>query len=335
MSHTVTLHLDSLTQEIKCTINKCSTSLDNLINENTNDTKFVEYLKKYKTNIMNELKQIEKYENETLTKYGNTKDNTIRVGDSQRIEILRRIDSIHKEVSNIMSNKNIIDWVIKDYEKDQQDILNLIESTGKIANQAITNLKSKSVDVNVNNIKEEIENIRNIELNNEQQKIIKDELFKYIESQDFNDVDIEFQLKNIILSKKSIQELNDCFAYINSKKYEENKIDNFANSFFAEIEKSDGFKLVKDKVQKTLDDDGILRKMYKLKNAKGNVIEIIIDGNLQIKYKLGNYVGHACEKTSDRFFDAIDRLGYKIAHKTISRDISNAKPLTMKMSLNK
>ena len=67
-----------------------------------------------------------------------------------------------------------------------------------------------------------------------------------------------------------------------------------------------------------------------MKNNRGNKIEIIIDGNLQMKYQLGNYVGHACEKTSEKIFESLKKQGYSIVHRNISRNISNSKPLELK-----
>lgn len=335
MSHTVTLHISSLTQDIKCCINRCNEVLDSLITSNKTNTKLVNYFEKYKNNLAKEFENLQQHEKDISNKYGDGTSDKINVEDSQWLNILRRIDSINKEVANLTSNKNIIEWIIQDYEKDQQDILNLVKDLGKIAEQAISNLREKTIEINLENIKKEIEEIRNIELYMQKQKEIKDDLFSYISNQKFDDKDLDFQLKNIVITKNSIQELNDCYAFINSKKYEESKIDNFAESFFTLLEKNEGFKLIKDITIKTLDDDGIIRKKYKLKNSKNNVIDIIIDGNLQIKYQLGNYVGHACEKTSDKIFDSINKLKYRIVHKTISRNISNAKPLTMKMALNK
>ncbi len=107
-----------------------------------------------------------------------------------------------------------------------------------------------------------------------------------------------------------------------------------ANLLFGELESKEKFKLL-NTIEKQLDTDGVLRKKFKLRNQKGNTIEIIVDGNLRIKYQLGNYVGHACEKTSEKIFEAIDKMGYTIVHKTISRNISNSKPLEMQKNFNK
>lgn len=335
MSHTVTLNVSNLTEDIKCSINRNQKILNELISENNNDKKFVEYLEKYKQNLLKKLNEHGHFKNGfSENKISYDPYNLVSVNTIQGLEILRKIDSFNKEVANIMSNKNLINLIVEDYENEQSEIMNIIEDVGKIAEQAILNLRSKSEKISAINIKNEIDKIRNAELDLENQKRIKNDLFDLIETYNFNN-SIEFELIKMVDSKKSIQELNDCFTFISSKKIEEDKIDNFAKLFFEKLREIEGFQIPNEPIKYIFDTDGIIRKIYKLKNLKNKAIEISIDGRLQISYQYGNYEGHACEKTTDKIFQAIKENGWKIDSYTITRNISNASPLFAQKSFNK
>lgn len=322
MSHTVTLQLDNLTNETKVVITQSLCCIDRLINENKENQSLVNFLNDQKNKINQEYQAISQFNGKTVAQ-----------GTKSELEARKAIDTISKNVANITSNKNVIDFVIKQVETEKSEILEIVSREGVIANEAISNLKSQNKEVNKQNIIAEINQIRNEKLSLERLKEIKKKIFEYIDEQLFKDDNLEFEIKKIIDSKTSLQELNDCFAFVASKKNEELKIDNLADNLFNDLEKNEGFKLLKD-VTKQLDTDGILRKTYKLRNAKGNTIEIIIDGTLRIKYKLGNYIGHACEKTTEKIKESIEKLRYKIVHENISRNISNSKPLAMEKEFN-
>ncbi len=323
MSHSVNLQLEinDITKEVNLIKNQSICCIDKLISENENNKELIDFLEKQKEQIIEQEKELSKYQGISKTSQSNA------------FNVRKKLDSISKKVANIISNKNIVDFVIKQSEKEEKEILEIILKEGVIANNAISNLRKENKELSKKNILEEIEKIRNSNLEQEESKKIKKDLFKYIDDQEFKNDNLEFELKKIIDSKNSLQELNDCFAYISSKKNEEIKIDELASLLFNELESKEKFKLL-DNVEKQLDTDGILRKKFKLRNQKGNTIEIIIDGNLRIKYQLGNYVGHACEKTSEKIFESINKMGYTIVHKTISRNISNSKPLEMKKNFN-
>ncbi|MDK2819758.1 MAG: hypothetical protein KFW07_02885, partial [Mycoplasmataceae bacterium] len=63
------------------------------------------------------------------------------------------------------------------------------------------------------------------------------------------------------------------------------------------------------------------------KNASNNNVLINFDSNGKIKYKLGNYIGHACEQTTDKLLTELTKMGYTYPKPLIRRDIDGNKPI--------
>lgn len=81
-----------------------------------------------------------------------------------------------------------------------------------------------------------------------------------------------------------------------------------------------GFK-TKGELKKSLDKKENLLYEIDLVNHVNNLVSIKINHLRQIEYKLGNYQGHLCEKTSEAFFKMIQNKGeYRIVSRIINRD---------------
>ncbi|MDE5841672.1 MAG: hypothetical protein K2H11_01700, partial [Malacoplasma sp.] len=191
MSHSVDLQIEikDITGEIKLIKNQSISCIDKLINENKNDEELVNFLEKQKEQIIEQEKELSKYEGIT------------RASQTNAFQIRKELDSISKKVANIVSNKNIVNFVIKQSEKEEKEILEIIFKEGIIANNAISNLRKENKEINKKNIIEEIEKTRNKKLALEESKKIKSDLFKFIDDQEFKNDNLEFELKKIIDSK--------------------------------------------------------------------------------------------------------------------------------------
>ncbi len=214
MSHSVNLQIEikDITGEIKLIKDQSICCIDRLINENKNNEELVNFLEKQKEQIIEQEKELSKYQGIS------------RTSQSNAFQIRKKLDSISKKVANIVANKNIVNFVIKQSEKEEKEILEILLKEGVIANNAISNLRKENKEINKKNIIEEIEKTRNEKLDLEELKKIKNDLFKFIDNQEFENDNLEFELKRIIDSKNSLQELNDCFAYISSKKMKKLKL---------------------------------------------------------------------------------------------------------------
>lgn len=47
---------------------------------------------------------------------------------------------------------------------------------------------------------------------------------------------------------------------------------------------------------------------------------MVINSNGQLKYKLGNYIGHACEKMTNRLIEDLRKVNIKVNIINITRD---------------
>ena len=72
---------------------------------------------------------------------------------------------------------------------------------------------------------------------------------------------------------------------------------------------------------------------YSMINPSRNSIDIIMNSDGKIKYKLGNYVGHMCNKTSEQLINKLRKDGWSVAINSIKRDISNSRQLVMEREL--
>ena len=72
---------------------------------------------------------------------------------------------------------------------------------------------------------------------------------------------------------------------------------------------------------------------YSMINPSRNSIDIIMNSDGKIKYKLGNYVGHMCNKTSEQLINILRKDGWSVAINSIKRDISNSRQLVMEREL--
>ena len=75
------------------------------------------------------------------------------------------------------------------------------------------------------------------------------------------------------------------------------------------------------------EEEGIFSTVLLFKNPNNNTVAINFNSLGKLSYKLGNYVGHACEATSRSILQKLKQKGYEYSTPIITRNISNAKPL--------
>lgn len=316
MSHLVTFYLSGQKIEINSTCDTSINTLKRALQENYDD-EFKQYLQE-------EINKIHNYKQELSLIPNATSDRAV----------LQQLDHISKTTANIISSISNAEYFEKK-DKELNDLIrNYVKEYGVIATEALQNLKEQKIDLNKTSLSEEIDKIRNNNLQEEKIKKNIDSLYKFIDDQKFDNSDLSYELKTIIRNYKSPQEFSDAFAYIASKKVEVNKIEIIKEDLFEGL-KLGGFKSF-DLKKTSINEYGITYKVFKAKNLNGNVVTVIISGDGSIKYQLGNYVGHACEKTTEKLLDYLKKQGVAINHYVVTREISNAKPLYQaKKSFNK
>lgn len=240
---------------------------------------------------------------------------------------LKQLDTLAKESVNISWNKNINHFIEKIEKENQLKITEYIGKYGTLATEAIAVLNDKQEAITEKNLVKIIDEIRDQKINEEKLKKFINDAFNFIDDLGFENDDLKYSLKKIVKSALTIQEFSDIIPFINSKKIELENIDLFAKDILKSLNKTEGFRIISKPKIKISKDYNIIIKTFRLRNNQGNIVDIKIDGNMKIIYKLGNYIGHACELTTNKLLKDLEMNGYIITDKKIYRDITNQKPL--------
>ncbi|WP_033161412.1 hypothetical protein [[Mycoplasma] collis] len=240
---------------------------------------------------------------------------------SRAFEILREIDTLSKEVSNINWHKMIIQDLERNEEQSNVNYLEYIAKYGYLTTKAISKLKKANAIINKESLEKEIENIRHIIISEKELENFHDSVINYIDSLNILSDEIRYVLKNKILNLSTVQELSDTIAYLDSKIIEIKKIDDLSKNILKSLNKIEGFKQYKKPSLKFDKNNFNIVKTFYLVNKNNNKVQINIKGNMEISYKLGNYIGHACEKTTKKLINDLEINGYKISNFKITREI--------------
>ncbi|MBN3534675.1 hypothetical protein [Mycoplasma procyoni] len=248
----------------------------------------------------------------------------------QKTEALRNLVTQSRNLSNLIymskSARGVSNFNIYSYISKYGSLV--IEAQKELEN---TNFSEEELI-------EKIDQIRQNKLKTEDKKQFLEFAKTQISTLNLSDKQIEFEFFDVANKIQNLQEQSDFPGFIKGVKNSLDRIDNLAKDIIDSLNKSEGFSLAKEPTIKKHEDEisGMfdLSKIYVLKNQKGNEIKIQIDSNLDIKYKLGNYIGHACIETSDRLLSDLKNKGYFIDPNSIriKRDIDANKPLYKAMN---
>lgn len=266
------------------------------------------------------------------------KEINLNIGKKIRSEemhnLLSSLSHVEKEVANIefvfeQKKDKIINEIldIKDFK-----ISEYVQNYGSLAIDAIEYLESINEPISSESLDKAIQSIRNNNLNDAKRKEFLDFAFKYIDETDLPN-DMKYNLKKEIRDLKTSQEISDVIPLIESKCNEYKRFKILVNDFNNSL-KEQGFKVDKNiKGQMSVDDYSNMVYKYRLINDNNNKVDIIINSEGKIRYKLGNYEGHMCNKTTEILFKKMKEQGYNLEVVSIKRDIHNSKPLEMEKEL--
>ena len=311
MSHTITISAEN----VKSYVSNC----DALI-ENIEETKAKLDSTKLNSTLDQYIGQINQFKNEIMN----------QVGKEETQQILTRLSTIQKEVANFALLKNNL--IIDDIVSSSFDLAKIVSSYGYVALDALELMESQHIEINENNVVKTIEQMQAETVNEAKQIAYIQQAYQVVDQSDLPDL-VKKLLKQDIRDSKTYQELSDIQPLIISKKQEYQRLvqtrkdlNQKLKEMGFSIDKSIGLKIETDSYS------NIVFK-YSLKNASNNSVSMILNSDGQIKYKLGNYVGHMCNKTTEKLIEKLRNDGYNIKVTSIKRDVNNNRPLAMEREL--
>lgn len=317
MSHTITItasHIkyyvdicDALENEIKNQIEKTAATK---YYKEFNFNEILKNLSELRKNLESEIgKPISRYNLSTLSKYEKECSNIKYFINSKRNEIL----------DNIINSTEF-------------DFARAIKNYGTMAYEALEQMNSKNIQINNDNFENTINEIRNAQISENKRKEFINYSYSLIDTSELPD-DMKLLLKQEIRNIKSQQEMSDVAPLIESKINENRRIKSMIKDLNRMLA-NQGFSIDKDSpIIKKVDEYSNIVYKYVMKNSSNNKVSIIIDSEGKIKYKLGNYHGHMCNKTTEKLIEQLKKENYNISILSIKRDIGNNRPLAMEREL--
>ena len=311
MSHTITISAEN----VQSYVSNCDALIENIQETKTklDSTKLNSTLDQY-------ISQINQFKNEIMN----------QVGKEETEEILTRLSTIQKEVANFALLKNNL--IIDDIVSSSFDLTKIVSKYGYVALDALELMESQHIEINENNVVKIIEQMQQETVNEAKRVAYIEQAYQVVDQSDLPDL-VKKLLKQDIRDSKTYQELSDIQPLIISKKQEYQRLvqtrkdlNQKLKEMGFSIDKSIGLKIETDSYS------NIVFK-YSLKNASNNSVSMILNSDGQIKYKLGNYVGHMCNKTTEKLIEKLRNDGYDIKVTSIKRDVNNNRPLAMEREL--
>ena len=311
MSHTITISIEN----VKTYISNC----DALI-ENIEETKAKLDSTKLNSSLDQYINRINQFKEEILN----------QVGKQQTTQILNHLSTIQKEVSNFALLKNNL--ITDDIVSNSFDLAKIVSKYGYVALDAFELMQSQNLKITENNAVKIIEQMRLETVNEAKRAAFIKQAYQIIDQSDLPDI-VKKILKQDVRDSKTYQELSDIQPLIISKKQEYQRLVQTRKDLNQKL-KEMGFSVDKSIAIKIETDSysNIVFK-YSLKNTSNNSVSIILNSDGQIKYKLGNYIGHMCNKTTEKLIEKLKNDGYNIKITSIKRDVNNNRPLALEREL--
>ncbi|MBR4486727.1 hypothetical protein IKS57_05290 [bacterium] len=236
--------------------------------------------------------------------------------------------TIMKDVANMQQFTNAsIAGFYQTYLQDATENINkIIAQYGSLATLAIEKINDEHQFLDEQTLLNTIDQIRNAQVNEKQLQFYRAEFKKAIDQCAFPN-DIKLNLLNLVSHYTTAQELSDIPGFIATKNAEFNRMSRLIKDL-SNILKEVGFKFTNHVIQYIYnEEERVFSTTLLFKNSNNNTVAINFNSLGKLNYKLGNYIGHACEDTSRSILEKLKQKGYECSTPIITRDISNAKPL--------
>lgn len=247
----------------------------------------------------------------------------------------RDLDSVMKLASNLKNSINLAKMTAQELEKVSLEIQSLVRQHGTMVLDAMDSLKKKGIDATGSAIKNEIEIIRNSFLDES-----KVEQYRSFYRNEIANLAMPDEFKIAIASElttlQSSQEVADFSAFLEAKKSEYTKTIRLARELMDSAAKTLNFKLVDRSYKVIRDGEHIddMRIEMKLRNQKNNVIGYSFSLKGSVEYQMGNYEGHMCDADAEVLMTELKKRGYRTNVISITRNISNSRPIERAAKLN-
>ena len=292
------------------------------------------------SDILNRLHSIEQYDwkNEATSKtihsllqqYQKKVDDIYSL-QGKKVDIFQAqqmLITIMKDVANMQQFTNAsIAGFYQTYLQDATENINkIIAQYGSLATLAIEKINDEHQFLDEQTLLNTIDQIRNAQVNEKQLQFYRAEFKKAIDQCAFPN-DIKLNLLNLVSHYTTAQELSDIPGFIATKNAEFNRMSRLIKDL-SNILKEVGFKFTNHVIQYIYnEEERVFSTTLLFKNSNNNTVAINFNSLGKLNYKLGNYIGHACEDTSRSILEKLKQKGYECSTPIITRDISNAKPL--------
>ena len=246
----------------------------------------------------------------------------------QSTQVQSMLITIMKDIANMQqfSNETIAGFYKQYLQNANENINKIIAQYGILATTALANMQQENQIINEQNLLDRIDEIRNEQVNKEQLQRYHEEFKKAIDQCAFPN-DIKLNLLNLVSHYTTAQELSDIPGFIATKNAEFNRMSRLIKDL-SNILKEVGFKFTNHVIQYIYnEEERVFSTTLLFKNSNNNTVAINFNSLGKLNYKLGNYIGHACEDTSRSILEKLKQKGYECSTPIITRDISNAKPL--------
>ncbi len=245
--------------------------------------------------------------------------NNDRLVRQEYMDLMRNLSTAEKTTANmfITAKDSVLNNLINSLPEDV-NIGQMIAKHGVLAIETIEYLKNNNIVVNKDNFDKYINEVEQAKLSKEKVDAYITNAFKMIDGAKIPD-SIKTALKKETKGIDNLNGIKDIFAVIQSKENEVIRTMELSKKILEMLKKQD-FSIVGNSIweydEKTSD---IIHK-FALKNKANNTVQMIVDSTGHLRYKLGNYPGHACEATTERILKDLEAAGYTCNVISIKRD---------------
>ncbi|MCV3754064.1 hypothetical protein [Ureaplasma zalophigenitalium] len=324
MSHSASVRYNINTNSEKTEIDALKSQLCNL--RKTINTKYIIQSIDSQLESLNDLEHRLQYLDKNLKKP--IFDVDVLHLDKKVLEYTMSKSRLIKVISNLS-----IDFSFKNLIKlEDQEISDLILQNGFLSNIVICRLEEENLSISPENFLRKLEEIKQERINEEQTEKIRNEIKNLVLSQKIDDK-LKRSLLNEFLFITNYQELADFVPYATEIINQYNEALKKHKIYTQLLEKHKyKHKKIEFIIQRDAEDK--LKPRYafisKFSNPLKKNNEFLLTFNLDgsISYDIGDYEKHMCWSLSDELEKDLEKHGYFVKTKNITRSVSGARPLS-------
>lgn len=330
MSHSVTVEVNFNNEAVIQQLCKQKKELQEFVEKNKSvRDSFASEIARIISSIDEEIEFIET----NLGKISASGEGSAHATQNARLQHEMRIDSILKRVAMLKSSLNFTDEFVNLLVDSSAELQKKIVSGGWVAFAAVEALKKNGINLTIENLEQKMLELHDDASLYDQIHQAKQVNVAHIKNSNFPE---KFKVALIAQnnSYNTLSELTDLSALtetlVNSWDERKEIIEKSLR-----ILQNIGFGVLKDGIKYEVLETHTgseFRVHILVKNKTNNTIQISFELNGKVKYKMGNYEKHFCEKDSYQFLAQLKKE-MRVENEHIIRDISNARPILKEMRI--